>query len=223
MFNSSTIKTSPAAKAFVSEDQPSLFDVLADTSATADTSVDPLTDLQAEPEHPGGQQFTVEVIRSAKRKKSAQARLVGNVLEVRVPAWISAKQEADFVTHFTEKFERERSTERINLAERAAHLAKIHDLPVPDEIRWVSNQKQRWGSCTPQDRTIRLSDRLASFPTWVIDYVIVHELAHLVELGHTEAFWALTNRYPLTERARGFLIAKSWGDDDDRPSVAEPV
>ena len=65
----------------------------------------------------------------------------------------------------------------------------------------------RWGSCTPATRTIRLSTRLAAFPDWVIDYVIVHELAHLVVHGHGPDFWDLVNRYPRTERARGYLIA----------------
>lgn len=74
----------------------------------------------------------------------------------------------------------------------------------------MTNQSQRWGSCTPDHGTIRLSDRLAGFPDWVVDYVIVHELAHLVELGHTARFWTLVNRYPMSERARGFLIAKAW-------------
>jgi len=46
-------------------------------------------------------------------------------------------------------------------------------------VRWVDNQRSRWGSCTPADRTIRLSRRLQDMPAWVIDYVLVHELVHL--------------------------------------------
>jgi predicted metal-dependent hydrolase len=49
---------------------------------------------------------------------------------------------------------------------------------------------------------------LAKEPSWVLDYVIVHELAHLHVRGHDKAFWELVNRYPLAERARGFLIAR---------------
>jgi predicted metal-dependent hydrolase len=63
------------------------------------------------------------------------------------------------------------------------------------------------------DGSIRLSDRMARFPDWVIDYVVVHELAHLVEPNHTSEFWALVSSYPLTERARGFLLAKGWDSD----------
>ena len=74
-------------------------------------------------------------------------------------------------------------------------------------VRYVTNQNTRFGSCTPDDGTIRLSDRLAAMPVWVRDYVLVHELAHLVEANHGPKFWKLVNRYPLTERARGYLMA----------------
>ena len=76
---------------------------------------------------------------------------------------------------------------------------------VPLTVRWVDNQGSRWGSCTPADRAIRLSRRLEGMPAWVIDYVLVHELAHLIEAGHTPAFWAWVDRYPKAERAKGFL------------------
>ena len=53
--------------------------------------------------------------------------------------------------------------------------------------------------------TVRLSTRLQGMPAWVVDYVLVHELAHLLESGHNERFWSLVERFPRTERARGFL------------------
>lgn len=121
------------------------------------------------------------------------------------------------VAYFQQRFERKRRAGQVELSERAAHLARTHDLPRPDSIRWVSNQAHRWGSCTPTQGSIRLSDRMASFPDWVVDYVIVHELAHFVELGHTERFWELVSRYTLAERARGFLIAKAWEEPEPEP------
>jgi predicted metal-dependent hydrolase len=82
-------------------------------------------------------------------------------------------------------------------------------------VRWSDQQQQRWGSCTPEDGTIRVSSRLAAFPPWVLDYVLVHELAHLLVPSHGAEHDALVMRYPLAERARGFLIAKDLGPDDD--------
>lgn len=150
----------------------------------------------------------VSVIRSARRKKSSQARLLGNELEVRIPAWVSLAQEQEIVADFRSKFERSFRRDRIDLDKRTADLASRHDLPRPTSVRWASNQGHRWGSCTPSDGTIRISDRLSPFPSWVIDYVIVHELAHLTEANHSDRFWAIVGRYPLAERARGYLIAK---------------
>lgn len=155
----------------------------------------------------------VEVIRSPKRRKSSQARLKGTRVIVRIPAWLSHEQEQEVVDHFVDKFERSRRSESIDLSQRAAELARRFDLPQPGSIAWVANQEHRWGSCTPGHGTIRISDRMVGFPTWVIDYVIVHELAHLVEANHSRAFWDLVDRYPLTERARGFLIAKGGEPD----------
>jgi hypothetical protein len=114
-------------------------------------------------------------------------------------------------------YHRMRSTEAIDLASRAEQLAVRYGLPQPASIRWVDNQEWRWGSCTPADRSIRLSTRLGGFPAWVVDYVLVHELAHLQVAGHGRDFWALVNRYPKAERARGFLIAKGMDGDDEEP------
>lgn len=93
------------------------------------------------------------------------------------------------------------------LARRAAELSAGHldGRAVPAQVRWVATMRTRWASCTPADRTIRVSQRLREMPAWVLDYVLVHELAHLIEPGHGPAFWALVNRYPRTERARGYL------------------
>lgn len=156
------------------------------------------------------QPLRVKVIRSSRRTKTAQAKLVGLNLEIRIPAGCSTGEESELVQHFTDKFERSRRADAVDIERRAQELAQKYGLPQPDSIRWVSNQQRRWGSCTPADRTIRLSDRLVGFPRWVVDYVIIHELAHLVEPSHNQRFWDLVYVYPKTERARGFLIAKGW-------------
>ena len=147
-------------------------------------------------------------MRSPRRRKTVQARKVGDVLRVSIPATMTRREEERWVGEMVRRFERREEAERIDLPVRAAALAARYGLPEPASIRWVDNQQSRWGSCTIADRSIRLSSRLGGYPDWVVDYVIVHELAHLVEADHGRAFWALVNRYPKAERARGFLIAK---------------
>jgi predicted metal-dependent hydrolase len=156
----------------------------------------------------------VEVIRSAKRRKTVSAAIVGGKVVVRMPTFMTKAQEEEYVASLVARLERQRTSEAVDLPARAAALALRYDLPEPTAIRFVANQSQRWGSCTPSTGEIRLSDRIAGFPGWVLDAVIVHELAHLVHHGHTPAFWALANRYRKTERAYGFLIAKQLTDDE---------
>lgn len=158
--------------------------------------------------------FVVEVTRSKKRRKTVGAQLVGDVLRIALPSWMSKADEAHWVREMSRRFERKMSADRLRLDERAATLARRHDFRRPESIRWADDMRARWGSCTPSLGTIRLSTRLAAFPDWVVDYVIVHELAHLEVLGHTDDFWRLVYRYPKAERAIGYLIAKS-GDGDE--------
>jgi predicted metal-dependent hydrolase len=76
---------------------------------------------------------------------------------------------------------------------------------------------QRWASCTPVDATIRLSDRLQGMPNWVVDYVLIHELAHLLEPAHDAKFWSWVDRYPQSERAKGYLLGWSTAARLDPP------
>ncbi|MDQ3947227.1 MAG: M48 family metallopeptidase, partial [Actinomycetota bacterium] len=90
-------------------------------------------------------------------------------------------------------------------------LAERYQLPRPRSIRFVDNQELRWGSCTPTDGSVRISSKVATEPAWVLDYVIVHELAHLVVAGHGRRFWEIVARYPKAERARGWLACREAG------------
>ena len=155
----------------------------------------------------------IEVRRSARRKKTISAEIVGDVLVVSVPQRLSKAEEQEWVTAMSQRMAERKRRDRLNadgdLWRRASELADLYvDGIRPREITWVTNQRSRWGSCSPDERSIRLSVALADYPSWVRDYVIVHELAHLVHADHSERFWQLVGRYPLTERARGFLIAK---------------
>jgi predicted metal-dependent hydrolase len=150
----------------------------------------------------------VEVIRSSRRRKTVAARTVGNVLQVSVPATLSAAEERRWVNEMLQRAEQRRRRALVDLPRRAKLLSAKFGLPAPEEISWATNQTSRWGSCTPGEGSVRISADLSGEPLWVLDYVIVHELAHLVVKGHGKAFWTLVNRYPLAERARGFLIAR---------------
>jgi predicted metal-dependent hydrolase len=149
----------------------------------------------------------VEIVRSARRKSTLQASIIGGTIRVRVPAGLPPAEERRMVDELVAKVRKKARAGSVDLTARAATLARRFDLPRPAEIAWSSRQNTRWGSCTSADGTIRISDRLASVPPFVLDYVIVHELAHLVVNGHGPEFDALVNRYELAERARGYLMA----------------
>lgn len=168
-------------------------------------------------EQPAGRDVPrVEVRRSARRTRTVTAYRERDAIVVLVPARMSAADERRFVESMVQKVlaqEARNAPPRgdADLLARAVELAERHlepgaDRPLrPAEVRWVGNQRQRWGSCTPATGVIRLSDRLRAMPSWVVDYVLVHELAHLREPTHSAAFWRLVERYPRAERARGYL------------------
>ena len=151
--------------------------------------------------------YPVEVIRSDRRVKTVSARIVEGVIRVRIPSWMSAQEESRFVTDIVERIEVQRRSGGIDLEGRARVLAKKFDLPLPVSIRWSKTQRQRWGSCSIHSGHIRVSDRLVDVPPWVLDHVIVHELAHLVVPNHSAEFDTLVERNPLAERAIGYLMA----------------
>ena len=72
------------------------------------------------------------------------------------------------------------------------------------EIKIVDN-RYRWGSCTVKDN-VNFNWRLIKAPMFVIDYVIVHELAHLIEANHTPRFWNIVRtQAPTMEKAKAWL------------------
>jgi hypothetical protein len=165
----------------------------------------------------------VEVVRSPRRRKTVSARQVGDIVSVSVPATMTRAEEEHWVTEMVRRIKRRQHSASVDLEERARGLAAKFGLATPRSARWVDNQVQRWGSCTPSDGTVRISSRLATEPPWVLDYVIVHELAHLQVSGHTGAFWDIVGRYPLAERARGFLMARGVEGPEDVPGHEGPA
>lgn len=151
----------------------------------------------------------VDIIRSARRTKTVQASMVDGRIRLMIPARMSDVEAQRWAEQMTERIARKRRSTAVDLQHRARSLARRYDLPEPVSIEWSTRQMQRWGSCTPATGAVRISNRLSSMPEWVLDSVIVHELAHLLERDHGPAFDAIVNRYPLAERAKGYLIAKS--------------
>jgi predicted metal-dependent hydrolase len=164
--------------------------------------------VDAEPVAPPAPKVVVK--RSKRRRRTVSAYRDGDTTVVLMPASISRADEAQWVDEMLQRLDRSEARRRPSddeLLVRARRLAKQY-LPrevTPRSVRWVTNQQQRWGSCTPADGTIRLSHRLKGMPEYVIDYVLVHELVHLLVPDHGPRFVELMDAYPMAERARGFL------------------
>jgi predicted metal-dependent hydrolase len=153
----------------------------------------------------------------------------GERIVVLIPARFTRAEERDWVDQMVRRVTEREARHQARgprkgdsaLAERCAVLNRTYldGQARPDSVRWVETMRTRWASCTPSDRTIRVSSRLRQVPPWVLDYVLVHELAHLRVAGHGPQFWALVERYPRTERARGYLdglsAAAQWPIDDE--------
>jgi predicted metal-dependent hydrolase len=153
----------------------------------------------------------VEVRRSPRRTRTVSAYRDGDRIVVLIPARFTAAEEGEWVARMvarvTGSAPRRRRAGDAALGTRAAELSAryLGGRAEAASVRWVPAMRTRWGSCTPADRSIRLSLRLQSMPDWVQDYVLLHELAHLIDPGHGPRFWALLEAYPRTERARGYL------------------
>lgn len=180
-----------------------------------------------EPHHP-----EVEIRRSARRRRTVSARHENGRIVVLMPAGLSADQERAWVSRMVAKLDTRRSNTapqaRAQLMARAARLSGdyLGGRARPASVTWVDNQQHRWGSCTPAHASIRLSSRLRDMPGYVIDAVLLHELAHLIEPNHSPRFWALLAGFPRLERARGYLEAVGartgvpiTDDDVDEPPM----
>jgi predicted metal-dependent hydrolase len=152
----------------------------------------------------------VEVRRSTRRRRTVTAYRDGDRTIVLLPAQLSAAEEQRWVRAMLERLERREqraAPDESELGRRCRELSERYfdGRARPVSVRWVANQGSRWGSCTPLDGSIRISERIRGMPDYVVDYVLLHELAHLLVPSHGPAFWALLDAYPRTERARGYL------------------
>ena len=160
----------------------------------------------------------IKIIRSSRRKKTVQAKKIDDILHVYLPNGLSSADEQKWVDKMVNQWEQHEKKRQLN----SDNKLKLGSQKINDEyfhgeldffIEFVANQQKRFGSCSPHTKMIRISDRVSSMPHWVQDYVILHELTHLVFPDHSPNFWEKVNEYRLTERARGYLIAVGLDDE----------
>lgn len=157
----------------------------------------------------------VEIRRSARRKRTVRAYREDGKTIVLMPANLPRAVEQEHVRSLLERLERREQRVRPSddqLMARATELSRsvFAGRAVPASVRWVTNMDKRWGSCSSGDQSIRLSHRLQGMPPYVVDYVLVHELAHLIEPNHSARFWALVEAFEHSDKAKGFLEGVSW-------------
>lgn len=152
------------------------------------------------------------VIRSARRTRTVQARIREGVAEIRIPGHFTKAQEREAVEEMLGKLERKTRSHAPTDQELLERARQLNDELLEGRarigsIKWVSNQRQRWGSCTVATGDIRITDRLKDVPDYVLDAVIVHELTHTFIPNHSPEFYAWADKAPRAERARGYLEA----------------
>lgn len=157
-----------------------------------------------------GTRPALEIHRSPRRRRSATASADGAAVVVRVPAGLDPDEEERVIDRLVRKVTGQQRAAQ--LGGDAALTTRAHDLADryldgvrATEVRWSARMQRQNGSCQPTSGRIAISDRLATMPTFVLDYVLVHELAHLQQPDHSAAFHALVARYPAAQRARGYL------------------
>jgi hypothetical protein len=161
----------------------------------------------------------VEVRTSTRRRKTSEAKWVGERIVVTLPAHLSGATRATTISWLVDRLVARHPLRSAigddELMARALILSARYASGLrPTSVRWVTNQSARWGSCSFHSGEIRLSHRLRSVPQWVLDAVLVHELAHLRHPNHSPAFHQLANAYPRHGEAGIFLAGYGLGLSD---------
>ena len=153
----------------------------------------------------------VRIITSRKRRRTVAARLRSGVLELLVPATMPIAERQHWAEVMSKRLERRAERRKATDQRLQARAERLNDGHFDGRLTWTSigfaDMDHQWGSCSFTDGAIRIARRAAELPEWVLDYLLVHELAHLVHSDHGREFHALEDRYPLTERAKGYLLA----------------
>ncbi len=168
------------------------------------------------------------VIRKERRRRSVSAYRQGGVIEIHIPAKMSRRQEIEIIPEMISMVLRRESRSRktdLQLLQMGTELMLeyLPDFDVqPASINWRS-MSERWGSCTTVDRTIRISDRLVGAPTYVLNYIIFHELIHLKIPGHDQDFYNYLNRFTNQQKCEAFLEGFELGSQGGGSGVIPAV
>jgi predicted metal-dependent hydrolase len=167
----------------------------------------------------------VEVRVSKRRKKTSEAKWVAGRIVVSVPAHLSVESRQKTVDWLVERLltrhQLQSGLTDDDLLARAIELSDRYLVGAhPVSVRWVTNQTARWGSCSYYSGHIRLSHRLRVVPEWVLDSVLVHEVAHLTHADHSPAFHKLAGAYPRHKEAGIFLAGYGLGLSNPIPPSA---
>jgi predicted metal-dependent hydrolase len=158
-----------------------------------------------------GQVQPVRIITSRKRRRTVAARLRSGVLELLVPATMPVAERQHWAEVMSRRLERRAQRRRPTDQRLHERARKLNQRLFGGALSWNSigfaDMDHQWGSCTFTDGAIRIAHRAATLPDWVLDYLLVHELVHLVHSDHGAGFHELESRYLLAERAKGYLLA----------------
>jgi len=153
----------------------------------------------------------IRILATRRRRRTVAARLRSGILEVMVPASMSRDEQQRWADVMRGRIERQLLRRRPTDERLQRRAESLNERYFEGRLRWnsvgFSEATTLWGSCTFASGAVRIARRVAGFPDWVLDFELLHELAHLVHSDHGPAFHEILNRYPLAERARGYLLA----------------
>ena len=159
---------------------------------------------------PGISEGEIIVIRSTRRKKNVSAYRQGGRIVVSIPARMSKAEERAMVPQMIAKIRAQEAAATMSEESLCARVDELLSQLAPEitvrpsSVNWRA-MRERWGSCTGTDRSIRISDRLKGAPDNVLDYVLFHEAIHLQFFDHGPKFKELLARFPEEELAEAYL------------------